>query len=164
MKGAEFKLSGKARTRLLEIKRCYPAAQSAVMPALYLVQEECGCIPEPAVVWLAEQLQLPAVRIRELVTFYTLYRQKPLGRYHVQVCGTLSCAVSGAAGLADYLAQRLAVGPKEVTPNGMWSYETVQCLGSCGTGPVAQINDTYFERLTGEAGGAMDRIEAEQLT
>lgn len=157
-----FQISEKAKTRLYELKRNYPEPQSAVMAALYLVQEELGYISEEGIVWISEQLQMPAIRVREMATFYTLYRTRPVGKYHVQLCRTLSCAVAGAPDLAGYLRQRLQIKPGEVSADGLWSYEFVECLGSCGTGPAAQINDTYFEKLNPEKLAAlMDRIERE---
>ncbi len=158
----EFKLSDRALNRFEEIKRRYPKPESAVMQALFLVQEEHGCISDEAIVWVAEALGISPIHVRELVTFYTMYRPAPLGRYHIQLCRTLSCAVCGTPALVKYLEQRLGTKPKEVSADGFWSYELVECLGSCGSGPAAQINDTYFEKLTPERLGAiMDRIEKE---
>ncbi|MCB0321538.1 MAG: NAD(P)H-dependent oxidoreductase subunit E, partial [Bdellovibrionales bacterium] len=115
---------------------------------LYVVQEEHGCISEEAVQWVSDQVGIAPVHVRELVTFYTMYRSKPLGKYHIQVCRTLACGLCGAKGIMEHLHERLGIEPREVTADGMFSYEYVECLGSCGTGPMCQINDTFFEQLT----------------
>lgn len=149
--------------RLDEIKKRYPDPRSAVMPALYLAQEKLGYVTEEAILWVSEQVNLTPVRVRELVTFYTMYYSKPVGKYHVQVCRTLSCAVLGSKGLMETLKERFDVDPHQVTKDGMFSYEAVECLGSCGTAPMCQINDTYFENLTNEElKTILDKIEQEK--
>lgn len=155
-------LPEKFEAKLTEIVPRYPRKKSAVMPALYLAQEHYGWISPEAINWVAARLDLPAAHVVEVATFYTMYYKKPVGRYHVQLCRTLSCALCGAKKLRDYLAQRLKVGPQTVAKSGLWSYEEVECLGSCGTAPMVQINDVFFEALTPEQlGQVMDRIEQE---
>ena len=136
--------------RLEAIKKLYPDQRSAVMPALYLAQEYFGFISEEAVSWVSERVNIPPVHVREVATFYTMYYKKPVGRYHLQVCRTLSCAIMGARKLTDHLHSKLKILPGEVSEDGMWSYEEVECLGSCGTAPMCELNDTFFERLTVE--------------
>ena len=143
-------LSEKSVERVRELKGKYPDPKSAVMPALYVAQEELGYLSSDAISWVADQLGLPPVHVRELVTFYTMYYSKPVGKYHFQVCRTLSCALRGSRQLMEHLQQRFDLEPGEVSKNGMWSYEAVECLGSCGTAPMCEINDTYFENLTPE--------------
>lgn len=144
------KLSENAEKRIEEIKKRYPDPKSAVMPALYIAQEELGTITDQAIEWAAEKVGMAPVHVREVATFYTMYYKKPVGKYHVQICRTLSCALCGARKLSEHLKNRLKIGPGEVTPDGMWSYEEVECLGSCGTAPMCEINDCYFENLTVE--------------
>ncbi|MCB0333719.1 MAG: NAD(P)H-dependent oxidoreductase subunit E [Bdellovibrionales bacterium] len=158
-----FTISQEAKKRLDEIKKQYPDPKSAVMSALYLVQEEHHHISDEAISWIADELGMSPVRVMELVTFYTMYRRKEVGKYHVQVCRTLSCGLCGARKLMDYLHERLGIVPGEVTEDGLFSYEHVECLGSCGTGPMCEINDTYFENLTPEKlADIIDRIQAEK--
>ena len=155
--------SSDAEKRIEEIKKRYPEARSAVMPALYIAQEELGHITEEAIAWVSERIGLAPSRVQEVATFYTMYYKKPVGLYHIQVCRTIACALCGSAGLSEFLSKRLAVKPGEVTPDGVWSWEEVECLGSCGTGPMAQINDVYFERLNTERlSSILDRIERER--
>lgn len=158
-----FDLSQERKDRLDELVKRYPTPQSAAMSALYLVQEEHGFISDQAIQWIAKRLEMTSIRVRELASFYTMYKLKPVGKYHMQMCRTLTCAVCGTKQLVEYVTERLKIKPGEVTPDGMWSLEQVECLGSCGTAPVCEINDTYFENLNPEKlGEIMDRIEAEQ--
>ncbi len=158
-----FSISEKARQRLEELKKRYPKPQSAVMSALYIVQEEHGHISDEAIDWISGEVGLKPVHVLELATFYTMYRRKPLGKYHVQVCRTLSCALCGAKKLMEKMQERYGIAPGQVSEDGMFSYEYVECLGSCGTAPMCEINDTYFENLTPEKfEELLVRIEKEQ--
>lgn len=139
-----------ADKKVEELKKRYPDARSAIMPALYMAQELFGYINEDAVQWVSKKIGVAPVQVMEVATFYTMYYKKPVGRYHFQVCRTLSCALCGAKKLSEYLHKKFGVGPNEVTPDGMWSYEEVECLGSCGTAPMCEINDIYFENVTEE--------------
>jgi len=143
----ETKLSAKAEARIEEIKKLYPDPRSAAMAALYICQEEFGFLDQRAIEWTAAKTGLAPVNVQELITFYTMYYQKTVGKYHFQICRTLSCAIRGAKGLTETLEKRLRVKPGEVTSDGMFSYEEVECLGSCGTAPMCQINDCFFESL-----------------
>jgi NADH-quinone oxidoreductase E subunit len=156
-------LSEAAEKRAHEILARYPQSRSAVMPLLYIAQEELGHITQQAVEWVAARLKMPPVQVWEVATFYTMYYKKPVGRYHVQVCRTLPCALRGAKKVSEYVHKRLGIKPGEVTQDGMWSFEEVECLGSCGTAPMCQINDAFFENLTEERLEALlVRIEKEQ--
>ncbi len=158
-----IKLSDKAEKRIEELKKRYPSVKSAVMPALYIAQEELGHITDEAIEWVSVKVGIAPVHVREVATFYTMYYKKPVGKYHVQVCRTLACALCGARKLTEHLKSRFKVNPGEVTSDGMWSYEEVECLGSCGTGPMCEINDCYFENLTIEKfEQILTRIEKEK--
>lgn len=136
--------------RIEELKSLYPDPRSAILPALYIAQEHFGFISQGAVTWVAARIGVPPVHVMEVATFYTMFYKRPVGKFHVQVCRTLSCAVRGARRLTEHLAKRFGIAPGEVTPDGIWSYEEVECLGSCGTAPMCEINDRYFENLTPE--------------
>lgn len=156
-------VSEAAAARVKELVERYPNKKSAIMPALYIAQEELGWLPEEAFEWVGRQLDLSPAHVRGVATFYTMYYKKPVGKYHVQVCRTLSCMLCGARELTAHLKSRLGVSSGERTEDGMWSYEEVECLGSCGTAPMVQLNDVFFENLTAEKLDAlMDRIEREQ--
>lgn len=157
------RLSEKAEARLEEIKRLYPDTRSAVMAALYIAQEELGSITQEAIEWVSERVGIPPVHVMEVATFYTMYYKKPVGKYHFQVCRTLSCAIRGSKKITERLNQRFGLLPNQVSEDGMWSYEEVECLGSCGTAPMCEINDTYFENLTPEKmDEIIDRIAKER--
>ena len=143
-------MSKQAEKRAAELKAHYPEAISVVMPALYIAQEELGHINEEAILWASQKSGVSPAHVRELATSYSLYYTSPIGRYHFQVCGTLSCALSGAKLLLEYLAQRFGVPTGRPTADGMWSYAQVECLGACGNGPVVQVNDTCFENMNVE--------------
>jgi NADH-quinone oxidoreductase E subunit len=159
----EVSLPDDYEAKLVAVKKLYPQSRSAIMPALYLAQQHFGHISDEAVRWVAARLELPPVHVMEVASFYTMYYKRPVGRYHVQVCRTLSCAVRGASAITECVKKRFGVGANEVTPSGDWSYEEVECLGSCGTAPMVQINDFYFENLDVEKlEGVLDRIEKER--
>jgi NADH-quinone oxidoreductase subunit E len=90
------------------------------------------------------------VQVWEVATFYTMYYKQPVGRYHIQVCRTLPCALRGSKKISEFVHERFGIKPGEVTQDGMWSFDEVECLGSCGTAPMCQINDVFFENLTEE--------------
>lgn len=157
------KLSDAAERRVEEIKALYPSPRSAVMAALYIAQEELGYISQRAINWVASKIGIAPVHVWEVATFYTMYYKKPVGRYHVQVCRTLSCALRGSKWVSEALLKRFGVSSGGLTADGMWSFEEVECLGSCGTAPMCQINDVYFENLTPEKlEDILSRIEKEQ--
>ena len=163
MRGGGKRPSAKAEERLEKIKKLYPEVRSAVMPALYIAQEEFGHITTDAVEWVAERIGMPPVHVMEVATFYTMYYKKPVGKYHVQVCRTLSCALRGARHLTEHLHKKWGLLPNEVSADGMWSYEDVECLGSCGTAPMCQVNDRFFENLSVEKlDELLSKIKAEQ--
>lgn len=147
---AKAQFSKQAEGRIEAIKARYPNPKSAVMPALYLAQEELGHITDEAIQWVSEKVGMAPVHVMEVATFYTMFYKKPVGKYHVQVCRTLSCALRGARMITEHLHKKFGTQPNEITPDGMWSYEEVECLGSCGTAPMCEINDHYFENLTVE--------------
>lgn len=152
-----LKVSPEAHKRAQELIAQYPQKRSAVMPLLYIAQEHTKYITQSAVEWVAAQLEMPPVQVWEVATFYTMYYKKPVGQYHVQVCRTLPCALRGARKVSEYFHKKFGVQPGEVTKDGMWSFEEVECLGSCGTAPMCQINDVFFENLTDEK---LDQIVA----
>ncbi len=128
----------------------FPVKRSALLPILHVVQREEGYISEDAMRWVAKLLGLTPIQVYEVVTFYTLYQQKPVGKYHLQVCRTLSCALVGAGQLISLLEKKLGIRPGETTPDGLFTLKTVECLASCGTAPMMQVNDSYHENLDAE--------------
>jgi NADH-quinone oxidoreductase E subunit len=156
-------MSPAAEKRAQQIIAQYPQSRSAVMPLLYIAQEERGLITQEGVEWVSAKLSIPPVQVWEVATFYTMYYKKPVGTYHVQVCRTLPCALRGAKKISEFLHAKLGLRPGEVSADGLWSFEEVECLGSCGTAPMCQINDVFFENLSEEKlGKLLERIAKER--
>jgi len=142
------------------ILKRYPDKRSALIPVLTIAQREFGWISEGVMVYVAEILELTPPKVFEVVTFYTMLNQRPVGKFHIQFCKTLSCALVGAEDLIAHLVQKLGIRPGETTPDGLFSLKMVECLGSCGTAPVVQINDAYYENLTREKlDGILERLK-----
>jgi NADH-quinone oxidoreductase subunit E len=125
----------------------YPQARSAALPLLHLVQEDQGYISNTAIEWIAAKLELQPINIYELVTFYPMFRQKPIGRRHVKVCRTLSCALVGGYRVCETFKKEFNCGLNEVSPGGDVTIEFVECLASCGTAPVVMIDDQLHEKV-----------------
>ena len=126
----------------------YPYPSGALLPVLWEIQNTNGWITPESEVWAAERLGLTPAHVHGTVTFYTMYKQKPSGKYHIQVCTTLSCMLRGSDELVEHLEQKLGIHVGEVTPDGKFSLVRVECLGSCGTAPMFQLNDDFHEDLT----------------
>ena len=156
-------LSDASEKRAEEVMRLYPQSRSAIMPLLYITQEHFGLITQAGVDWVASKLSIAPIQVWEVATFYTMYYKKPVGKYHIQVCRTLPCALQGAKKISEFLHKHLGLLPGEVSADGVWSFEEVECLGSCGTAPMCQINDVFFENLTEERlTSLLKRIEKEK--
>ncbi len=123
---------------------------AALLPTLHLAQKEFGYISSEVEEYVAGYLDLPVTHVHGVATFYTMYNKKPVGKYHIQVCTNISCSLLGADHLFDYLSKKLKIGDGETTEDKKFTLSSVECLGSCGTAPVMQINDDYYEDLTEE--------------
>ena len=144
-----FQLSNEGNAEVMKELKRYEARESAIIPALYIAQKENhGYLSEAVIRHLSQVMEIPESRINEVFKFYSMFNQKPVGKYHVQVCGTLSCHINGAQELISHLCKELKVKPNQVTEDGKFSISRVECLGSCGTAPMMQINETYHENLT----------------
>jgi NADH-quinone oxidoreductase subunit E len=128
----------------------YPEPKAALLPVLWEIQAEHGWIDLDAERWAAERLGVSPAHVHGVVTFYTMFKQQPSGTYHIQVCSTLSCMLRGSEELVSHLENKLGIKPGETTADGRFSMIKVECLGSCGTAPMFQMNDDYHENLTPE--------------
>jgi NADH-quinone oxidoreductase subunit E len=147
-----FKLSSEGQAAVLSELGRYEAKESAIIPALYIAQKEnSGWINNEVIVHLAGFMGLPESKIQEVFTFYTMFNQKPVGKYHVQVCTNISCALNGSRELADHICKELKTTYGTMTSDGRFTVNRVECLGSCGTAPMMQINDNYYENLTADS-------------
>jgi NADH-quinone oxidoreductase E subunit len=122
--------------------------KAALIPALYLVQDQEGYLTLPSMLYVAGRLELAPSEVLNTATFYTLLRKKPLGRYHLQVCTNVSCFLRGSDRLLDVIKEECGIGPGEVSADRRFSCEEVQCLAACGTAPAIQINWDYHEDQT----------------
>src|SRR6266853_277506 len=128
----------------------YPLTRSAILPLMFIVQRERGYLDPPGVSYLAQRLNLRITDIWEVATFYSMIYTKPVGKYHIQVCKTLSCKLLGEGKITEHICQKLGIKPGETTADGRFSLSLVECLGSCGTAPMFQVNFDYNESLTTE--------------
>lgn len=128
----------------------YPSSRSAILPLMFIVQRERGYLDPPGVLYLAKRLALRVTDIWEVATFYSMIYTEPVGKYHIQVCRTLSCKIRGAGNITRHCSQKLGIAPGETTSDGRFTLSEVECLGSCGTAPMFQINFDYHENLTPE--------------
>jgi NADH-quinone oxidoreductase subunit E len=134
-----------------ELVKRYAFKKAALLPTLWLAQEEFGYLTPEALELVANLLELPASHVYATATFYTMYNLKPVGKYKIEVCRTLSCAMCGAFEIIEHLEKKLGIHLGEDTPDGRFSLRTQECLGSCGTAPMFQINGKqYYEDLTTE--------------
>jgi len=138
----------------------YPAdrTRSALIPLLMLVQRERGWIDNPGVNFLAKFLNLAITDVWETATFYSMFNLRPVGRHHIQICKTLSCKIMGEPDITEHICSKLGIHPGETTDDGKFTVTMVECLGSCGTAPMMQINFDYHEDLTFEK---VDKILAD---
>ena len=119
---------------------------SLVVPFLRRIQEDRGYVADSDIDALVDYLRVPRIQIEEVLSYYTQFRRKPIGRWHVQACRNVSCSLLGADRIVDHLTQKLRIRPGETTSDGRFTLSTVECLASCGTAPVVMINDTFQER------------------
>lgn len=147
-----FELSDSGKKKVQEYLSRYETKRSAIIPALFIAQQENGGWVSSAVIrHLSEFMDLPITQISEVFTFYTMFNKKPMGANHIQICGNVSCAMAGGRDLVEYLCEKLNVSEGEVTEDGRFSVSRVECLGSCDTAPVLQINtDPYIENVDKE--------------
>lgn len=143
-----LEFSPEALRRFSDIVSRYPKKEGAMLPVLSLAQEEFGYLSPAAIEYVAGLMGVSSARVYGVVTFYTMLNLKPVGRYHVQVCRTLPCALMGAEKITAILKEKLGIGPGQTTADGKFTLSEVECLASCGTAPMMQINDDYHENLT----------------
>jgi NADH-quinone oxidoreductase subunit E len=126
----------------------YPVKRSAILPALYIAQEEHGYVTDDDVKYLADRLDMRVNEVEEVVTFYTMYSRKPIGKYKLQVCRTVSCWLRGAEQITERIQHKIGCGIGETTPDGMFTLVEVECLGYCDLAPCLQVNFDYHDKVT----------------
>lgn len=151
-------LSETARAQIRQLMQRYPQARSALLPALDIAQREAGYLSPQVLREVAVLMDLPPVEVASVASFYTMLYRRPVGKHVIQVCTNISCSLMGAEHIVDVLRKKLGIEVGETTPDGRFTLLTVECLGSCGTAPMMQVDDTYYENLTEER---LDAILAE---
>ena len=141
-------ISDSTRQKIDRLISKYPVARSALIPSLHAVQAETGYLTKEAVAEVAGIFHLSPNEVWEVVSFYTMFYKKPVGKYVVQVCTNISCLLCDSTEILEHLQKRLQIKTGETTPDGKFTLLEVECLASCGTSPVVQINDDYHESLT----------------
>ncbi len=149
---ADFAVPASLEAELDEVITHYPEKRSASMMLLHAMQEHFGFISRQAVEWIAAKLSLQAINVYELVTFYPMFHAKQVGKFHLKVCRTLSCALGGSYKLHEHFCRKLGLDPHahgpQTTKDGKYTVEFVECLASCGTAPVMMCNDKFYEGVT----------------
>ena len=143
-------LSENAKAEIKQIRAKYPDPKSALLTALHVAQREQGWLSSEVMQDVAGVMDLPPTEVASVASFYTMFNRQPVGANLIQVCTNISCSLLGAEHIVDYLKRKLSIDVGETTPDNKFTLVTVECLGSCGTAPMMQINDTYYENLTEE--------------
>jgi NADH-quinone oxidoreductase subunit E len=143
-------LKEKYKDEIDSILSRYPVKRSALIPLLYLAQKDEGYISEAAMKEIAGLLRLTPPQVYETATFYTMLNLKRVGKFHLQVCKSLMCALAGSDTVIGWVKTKLGIGPGETTTDGLFTLSAVECLAACGTAPMMQVNEDYYERLTEE--------------
>jgi NADH-quinone oxidoreductase E subunit len=145
--GGPFVYTPENRARFDEIITRYPPdrKRSAVLPALYLVQQQLGYVTATAMRYVAGLLEITPADVEDVVSFYTMFYRRPVGTFVLQVCRTLSCAVNGAERLTEELSAAIGIKPGETDPAGLFTLVEVECLGACDRAPVVMVNDAWHE-------------------
>jgi NADH-quinone oxidoreductase E subunit len=153
--------SAPALTEYRAVLARYPTRRAALMPTLWMAQREFGWLSLPVLEYVAALMELPLAWVTSVASFYTMYWKEPPGRWHLQVCRNLPCQLRGAARVQQAIEERLGIVPGERTADGRFSLELVECLASCGTAPVLQVNnERYHEGLDVDAAlQLLDRLE-----
>jgi NADH-quinone oxidoreductase subunit E len=133
----------------------YPEKRAAVLPVLTLAQQEFGWISEEVAEYVGKLMDYPPADMKSVSSFYVLLRQKPVGKYHLEICRNVSCWLRGATACMNEAKRALGVEAQEVTSDGLFSWDFTECLASCGTAVAMQVGDRYFEDLTPEKMGAV---------
>lgn len=153
-------LTDQTKKKIEEIASRYASKEAALLPILHLVQREKGFISQQEEKQVAHLLNIKPIKIREVVTFYTMFNQKEVGKYHIQVCSNLSCSLLGAESLIDHLKDKLGIEVGETTSDQKFTLTTVECLGACEQAPCMMVNFDYYGNLDkGKIDNILDNLE-----
>lgn len=146
-----FKLSNEGLAQVQKELQRYESENSAVIPALYIAQKENGgWISDDVIAHLSEVMKIPASKINEVFKFYSMFNQKRMGKYHVQICNNIGCVLNGSREMTEEVLKAMHTKINDTSLDGKFCFTFVECLGSCGTAPMMQVNEDYHENLTAE--------------
>jgi NADH-quinone oxidoreductase subunit E len=151
MSTKSYEWSGESLEELKRLEKRYPRKEALMLPALWLIQREEGYIPPEAVESVARYLEVPPSKVYGVLSFYSMFSLEKRGRYHLELCKTLSCSICGGGEVLKKLMEILKIEPGEKSSDGLFSLEEVECLGACAAAPVMQIGDELHENLTPES-------------
>jgi NADH-quinone oxidoreductase subunit E len=144
-----FEFTPENQEQFLEILNRYPRKRAAMLPTLHLAHQQQGFITPEVEQYVGRILEVPLVDVREILTFYTLFFRRPMGRHHIRLCMSISCWIRGASQIKDHLDRTMGVPSGEITPDGSFSWEAVpDCLGACELAPMMQLDKDYHGNLT----------------
>jgi NADH-quinone oxidoreductase subunit E len=147
--------SPETASRFDRLVTLYPVKRSALVPMLLYAQDEIGYISDAVVAEVAQRVGITELDVRNVLSYYSMLRTKPAGKYNVQVCTNISCMLRDGYGILEHCKKRLGIGHKEVTQDGLFSLEEVECIGACCWAPAVQVNYDFYDELTPEK---MDQI------
>lgn len=147
-----YQFSQDSEKRFQRLIPQFPSKRSLILPCLFLLQADKGFVDQEGMSYIAERIGAPVslAQVHGVATFYTMYNKKPVGKFHIQICGNISCYLAGSDSITEHVCSKLGIEAGETTTDKKFTVDEVQCLGACGFGPVAQINDKYYENLTPE--------------
>jgi NADH-quinone oxidoreductase E subunit len=143
----EIKFSPEELEKIESLKKRYPESQAAIMPVLWMAQKKFGWLSKDVMKYVADVLGLSFAHVEGVATFYTMYFKKPMGKYHIQVCTNVSCMLNEGEEIFNHVAEKLSIGHNEVSEDGRFSLEEVECMGACGGAPMIAINEDYYENV-----------------
>ena len=156
--GKDLEFPPEDMAKVKDILSRYPHERraSAIMPVLWIAQARFGFVSQEAIDLTARVIDVPAAEVAGVATFYTMFHLEPVGRHVLQVCCTLSCSIMGAERIVAYMEKKLGIHAGETTPDGRFTLKKVECLASCGSAPMLQVNERKFDENLDEA--AVDRL------
>ncbi len=143
--------------------REYPTRRSFLVPMLLYTQDELGFLSDEAIRYVADKVGLTELEVRNVISYYSMLHTKPIGKYNVQVCRNICCMLRGADEVIAHAKQKLGIGEKQTTADGLFSFEQVECIGACSWAPAMQVNYDFYENLTPEkVDEILDRLKSEK--
>src|SRR5690554_2170558 len=146
----KVEFSAEAEATYQDILRRYPTTRAALLPVLFLAQEQFGYLSMDVMNYVAERMDLPPSKVLQVATFYTMFKKRPSGEYHIEVCTSVPCCMMGGYNIVRLIEQKLGIKCGETTADRRFSLAQSECLAACGNGPVMQVDSIYYERLTPE--------------